>query len=253
MPLVRKRRARFSLEELPFDDDSATQLLDAERWALARHWRRRSRSEARIGLVFAQMVPLLERAGAHPAVLELLQVASDDERRHGDICLCIAEHYAGEHLEPLELGDTPLPRFGADDERLEAALLLAGTCCINETLATVWLELSVAAASAPLARAAHRAHLRDEIDHARIGWAHLGSDALDHELRVALGACLPRLLAANVPLWLSPDEFLPARGIAGHGVEPRASIDAAIRRAVRDIVLPGFEHVGVPVPARCYE
>lgn len=251
--MVRKRRARFSLEELPFDDDSAAKLPDAERVALARHWRRRSRSEARIGSAFAQMVPLIKRAGAHPAVLELLQVAADDERRHGDICLRIAEHHIGERLEPPELGETPLPRFGCDDERLEAALLLAGTCCINETLATVWLELSVAAASTPLARAAHRAHFRDEIDHARIGWAHLASEAVDHDLRHALGACLPRLLDANVPLWLSPDEFLPALGIVGHGVQPRAAIDAAIRRAVREIVLPGFEHVGVPVPARCYE
>src|SRR5690606_35967430 len=94
----------------------------------------------------------------------------DDERRHGDICLRIAEHHAGARLEPLELGETPLPRFGCDDERLEAALLLAGTCCINET-------------------------------HARIGWAHLGSDALDHDLRVALGACLPRLVPSpRIPL-----------------------------------------------------
>jgi hypothetical protein len=163
--------------------------------------------------------------------------------------LRIAEHYAGRELEPLALGETPLPSFGCEDDRLETALLIAGTCCINETLATVWLELSIAEASTPLARAAHRAHLRDEIDHARIGWAHLASDALDDDLRAALGECVPRLLAANVPLWLAADPVLPAAGIRGHGVQPQPAIEAAIQEAIQDILLPGFAHVGVPLPA----
>ena len=245
----RRRHARFSVEQLPFHDDSAGALADAERSALAKHWLRRSRSEARIGLAFEKMGAPMRRAGAHGAVLELLRVASDDEQRHGEICLRIAEHYAGSALEPPPLGETPLPSFGCEDERLEAALLIAGTCCINETLATVWLELCVAEASTPLARAAHRAHLRDEVDHARIGWAHLASDALDDDLRAALGECVPRLLAANVPLWLAPDPVLPAEGISGHGVQPQLTIENAIRRAIQEILLPGFAHVRVPVRA----
>jgi hypothetical protein len=61
---------------------------------------------------------------------------------------------------------------------LEAALLGAETCCINETLATVWLEL-----------------------------------------------CFSEV----------------------HGVAARPCIQAVIQRAVPDLVLPGFEHVGVPI------
>lgn len=247
--LSRRRRAYFSVEQLPFDDDSAGALSDAERSALAEHWLRRGRSEGRIGLAFGEMLAPLRSAGAHEAVLGLLQVASDDERRHAEICLRIAEHYAGRGLEPAPLGETRLPSFGCADERLEAALLIAGTCCINETLATVWLKLCVAAASTPLARAAHRAHLRDEVDHARLGWAHVASDALDDELRAALGECVPRLLAANLPLWLTPDPLLPAAGIDGHGVQPQLAIEGAIQRAIDDILLPGFAHVGVRVCA----
>jgi hypothetical protein len=65
-----------------------------------------------------------------------------------------------------------LPTFGCEDERLETALLVAGLCCVNETIATAWLEASLRAARTELARAANRVHLRDEIDHARLGWPH---------------------------------------------------------------------------------
>jgi hypothetical protein len=242
---ARRRRARFSLQRLPFDDCATDALPDDERRLLSQHWFRRCHSEARIGAAFAKMQPLLRRVGAHQVVLELLELAADDELRHSGICLQLAEHYAGQHLEPPATGETPLPSFGCADERLEAALLVAGTCCINETLATAWLQLSVASASTPLSRAAHRAHLRDEIDHARLGWAHLASNALDDDLRDAVADCVPRLLAANLPLWLTPDPLLPAAGVTGHGVAPAAVIEGAMRRAVDELLLPGFEHVGI--------
>jgi hypothetical protein len=242
---ARRRRARFSVEQLPFDDRACDALPDDERRLLSQHWLRRCRSEARISEAFHKMQPFLHAVGADPIVLELLELASEDELRHSGICLKLAEHYAGARLAPPATGDTPLPQFGCADERLEAALLVAGTCCINETLATAWLQLSVTSAHTPLSKAAHRAHLRDEIDHARLGWAHLGSAALDGELRDAVADCVPRLLAANLPLWLTTDPLLPANGIAGHGVAPAAVITRAMQRAVDELLLPGFAHVGV--------
>jgi len=244
---ARRRRARFSIERLPFDDRAAEALPDDARRQLSQHWLRRCRSEARIAAAFTKMQPLLRRVGAEQVVLELLELAADDELRHSGICLHLAMHYAGRHLEPPATGETPLPHFGCADERLEAALLIAGTCCINETLATAWLQLSVASAATPLSRAAHRAHLRDEIDHARLGWAHLASSALDDDLRDAVGDCVPRLLAANLPLWLAPDPLLPQGGVLGHGVAPAAAIERAMQRAVDQLLLPGFEHVGIRV------
>ncbi|MEP7053081.1 MAG: hypothetical protein ABJB12_22135 [Pseudomonadota bacterium] len=245
----RRARASFCVARLPALDASLEALTDAERGALARHWQRRAGSEQRIGLAFKQMVPMLRAARATPVVLALLELSSADELRHAEVCVAVAARYAGTRVELAQRDQVPLPQFRANDERLEAALLIAGTCCVNETLATVWLAQSLGASRAPLATFANRAHLRDEIDHARLGWAHLASDALDADLRAALADCVPRLLAANLPLWLEPDPAIPLAGIAGHGQPPHAEVERAMHRAVAEILLPGFEHVGVNIAA----
>jgi len=250
--LARRQRAAFRAEVFSEYEASLETLSDTDRLALSRHWLRRARSEARISLAFSKMVPLLREVRAAEVVLELIALSAEDESRHSLVCVHLAERYAGRALEPLALGETPLPAFGSEDERLEAALLVAGTCCINETLATVWLGAALRAARTPLTRAAHRAHLRDEVDHARAGWAHLASPALDGELRAELGACVPRLLAANLPLWLEADPLLPIDGVSGHGAPDHATSERTMRAAVHDLLLPGFEHVGVPVSAACW-
>lgn len=96
---------------------------------------------------------------------------------------------------------------------------------MNETLATVWLEQSLAASATPLSIFANLAYLRDEIDHARLGWAHLASEALDADLREALASCIPRLLAANLPLWRTPDPFIrsPASPATARRPMPKSS------------------------------
>ena len=242
----RRKQAAFCAERLPADR-SHEALPDAERAGLVRHWQRRAGSEQRIGLAFRQMLPVLRAVGASQVVVGLLDLCASDELRHAEICVRVAERYAGSDVELASRDRVSLPSFGARDERLEAALLIAGTCCINETLATVWLEQSLAASATPLATYANRAHLRDEIDHAQLGWAHLASEALDPDLREALGCCVPRLIAANLPLWLEPDPHIPPAGIAGHGQPPHREIERALRRAVTEILLPGFAHVGVPL------
>jgi len=191
------------------------------------------------------MLPMLREAAADPRIVELFDLASDDEARHAEVCLDLAQRYAGATLEPPHVPSSPLPRFGASDIRLEAALLVTGTCCINETLATLWLEQCLLVASSPLSRAAHRAHLRDELDHARLGWAHLGSSAVDASIRTVLGRSLPQLLAANVPLWLRED---PAAGIPAHGTPALTNLASAMTSAVVDVLLPGFVHVAVLTP-----
>ena len=53
------------------------------------------------------------------------------------------------------------------------------------------------------------------------------------------------MLAANLPLWLEPDPFIPLAGIAGHGQPPHVEVECAMHRAVAEILLPGFALVGV--------
>ncbi|MBC7977163.1 MAG: hypothetical protein H7138_19485, partial [Myxococcales bacterium] len=208
--------------ELPFGDPSVAALSMAQRTAIAGHWKHRARSELQVGRAFAAMVPVLRERHASAAVLDRLARGADEEIRHSEICAQLAETYAGEAVVRPQIDSVALPRFDVGDDELETALLVAGMCCINETIATAWISACLAAAKAPLAMMANRIHLHDEIEHARVGWAHLASDAVSDETRQALGLCLPRLLEANAPGWEREDASLPAEGVPDQGHLPFA-------------------------------
>lgn len=231
---------------LPTGDAQVDALQDPLRAAIAKHWTRRVTSELQVSRAFAQLAPWLRTLGADATVVSMMERAAAEEVAHADLCLHLAGVYAG---TSVTMPDVPfaMPSFGFDDERLEAALHVAGLCCVNETLATAYLEGCLQMASAPIAIAANRAHLREEIDHARLGWAHLSSRAIGADLRLQLGACVPRLLAANIPLWEQEDAFLPHEGVPAHGLPSHEDSCRTARAAARELVIPGFRHVGIPV------
>jgi hypothetical protein len=126
-------------------------------------------------------------------------------------------------------------------------------CCINESIACAFIEACLGDAVGPLVRAVQRVHLSDEIEHARVGWAHLASARVDAATRRELARWLPRLLGANVANWRSRIDWLPEAGVPGHALPPRRVSFAVVLACVRDVVLPGFAHVGVdPTHARSW-
>jgi hypothetical protein len=232
-------------DEIPFDDPSPAALTPSIRAAVAESWRTRAASELRVGRAFGLMAPRLRACGAIDPVLDRLARAAEEEARHAALCVRLAGAYAGESIEAPDVGDVELPRFGAGDEELECALVVAGMCCINETVATAWLGACLDAATTPIAAAANRAHLADEIEHARLGWAHLASRAVSPETRRGLARWVPALLEANAPAWEREDPGLPREGIPAHGILGVEETRRVVREAVRDLVIPGFGHVGV--------
>lgn len=241
------------LLDVPFDDASIDALDSTTRTALASHWRRRAKSERQVGRAFAQMAPLLRAHGADAEVVKRLVQGAEQEERHAGLCVRLAEVYGGAPVSMPEVGAVPLPSFGEANEELEIALLVSGMCCINETIATAWLTAGLAVATAPIAIAANRIHLRDEIEHARLGWAHLASRRVSNATRAALASRLPRMLEANAPGWELDDASLPADGIPAHGHLPARDSRAVVQAAFADLVLPGFAHVGVdPRPAESW-
>lgn len=237
------------MHDVPFDDPSIAALTADTRAALATHWSRRARSELQVGRAFAAMAPLFHAHGADAEVVERLARGAEQEERHARLCVSLAEAYGGVAVALPEIGDVPLPSFGGVDDELERALLVAGMCCINETIATAWLSAGLAVATAPIAIAANRTHLRDEIEHARLGWAHLASRRVSARTRAALATRLPKLLAANAPGWEADDAALPAAGLPSHGHLAATDSRAVVHEALRDLVLPGFAHVGVDTRA----
>ncbi len=233
-----------ALSGLPFDDASADGMDGDVRALLAEYWTQRARSERRVGRAFELMVPRLEAVSAAPEVLTLLRSAVDEERRHAGLCMQMAAYYTGTHPAPVPaIADVVLPSFGYDDPVMENAVLVAGMCCINESIACVWLEACLNVASTPLTIAANRLHLREEVRHAQLGWAHLASSAVPPTVARAVDELVPALIEANRPLWQEPHPTLPLEGIPEHGCPGRAAHHEVIEMALREVVLPGFAQV----------
>lgn len=206
----------------------------------------RAAAERGVALAFETLRPRLRDANAADVVLSLVDKAIDDERRHGDLCMRLAERYEGAAVpEAAPRGDGALPSFGTGDDAFELLLAVVGTCCINESIASEWIRSCFEASKAPLARAANRAHLQDEIDHARLGWAHLASTTVSDRDRLRLASWIPRLIAANVAEWKKPDRHLDEGGVPDHGHLAQRDTEAVVDAAVRDVIVPGFAHVHV--------
>jgi hypothetical protein len=118
-------------------------------------------------------------------------------------------------------------------------------CCINESLATVWLEHCLSYTTAALPRAATRLHLTDEVVHARAGWAHLASSALSDAQRREISKWLLPMLKANVGQWLDRATLGLPTELPEHGLPPWSAHSAVVIGVVRGVILPGFTHVGL--------
>lgn len=238
-------RAHANRIELP-DDATIDLLADASRRAIAGHWHHRASAELGVAVAFEALRPRLREVGASDVVLALADKAIDDERRHGELCARLAARYLGEAVVTVpDARAAALPDFGTGDEPTEVALLALGMCCINESVASEWIRSCWQVATSPAAAAANKAHLADEIDHARLGWAHLASRAVGPALKKSLAAWAPRLVRVNVAEWKKRDPYLPEEGLAAHGHLSAVEQEEVVDAAVRDVVLPGLVHVGV--------
>ncbi len=224
------------------DDPSLEQLDPSVRAQIARHWADRAASEASVAVSFEALRPRLRAVGAEAPVLTLLDKAIDDERRHAALCNDLARRYAGEVVSASPPKSGALPDFETGDEPMEVSLLILGMCCINESIATHWIRACWKIATSPTAIFANREHLKDEIDHARLGWAHMASSRVSESLRARLRPWVPRLVAVNAAAWKEA-HTLPEDGIPAHGHLARVAHHRAIDEAVEGLVWPGLAEV----------
>jgi len=232
---------RLTARPLP-DGPLDVALSDEDRALVVQAWLGRSAAERRAGDSFLVIRDAL-RARREPApLIDLATRAIDDEHRHAEICRVVASRYAGRELPaPPELALSVPAHEGAAPE-LRHSLHVIGQCALNEPAASAFLEACLARAEVPLARAALRELLSDEIDHARIGWAHLAAAKAEH--RRALAPWLPRLVRAYVEEWSRSFAPPPEKDLSAHGVPSRDVIVAAVEAAMREVVWPGLSHVG---------
>lgn len=229
-------------------DDPVLRALDATvRRRLGEIWRHRAESELRAGSGFSQVVVGLYGIGARTEVLSLATEAAHQEIEHARSCHALAELYLDASLPMPTPPVAPMPPHRGATDALRATLHVIGLCCLNETIACEFVARCLDASEASAVREVSQRHLRDEVGHARVGWAHLASGVLDAQDRSQVAAWLPRLTKANGEHWLARMRTLPEKGVAKHGYPDVRTLERAVHDALRDVILPGFAHVGIDV------
>jgi hypothetical protein len=205
---------------------------------------RRAHLELQGAAAFHLVSDALRTLGADPRIVALSDAAIGEELRHAEIyrLLGVAHGAPDVPLAPPEV--LPVPAHAGVPAELVPVLHVVGMSAINETLACGFLELSLDGATDPAVRDGVREVLGDEIRHGRIGWAWLASAGVQARAQVA-PYVLP-LLRAQVAAWRAQIATVPG-GVPSHGCPGGPAIEAAMVAAIGELVLPGFEHLGLDV------
>ena len=243
------RLMRRRVAPIPWADSTAASLTPAERSRLAATWMRRSEAEYLAISTFSVLAIDLVAAMAPADVISLCLRAGIDEIRHAEMCVRMAQIYSGEQKLPPP-GMSSLPD---DPERPKLHQALANTMlvsCVSETYATTVLSATRDLTVDPTAQAVLTSIYSDEVMHARLGWSYLryaidlgGQGVID-----AAAAMLPRALrgVANVVERERPiGDVTPA--VRDHGLMTPAEERVIFSTCVREVLVPGFEALGIPV------
>jgi hypothetical protein len=229
---------------LPLVDDEIAQMPKAQRERIARLWWCQAATEERVAHSFKVVHKALVFVEADAGIVATAHRAIDDEYRHAALCMQVASHYLGHTPQvpkPLAFAHPTHPE--ARTERVRRALYIVGQCVFNETFASAYLAASLECATHPVARAALRELLSDEIDHARIGWAYLSS--MPGDLRAELTEWLLPLAIGNLRVWRAlslPTELASAEG---HGIPKHMQVEEALVSVLRTLIVPGLSHAGL--------
>lgn len=235
-------------EQVPLDAESKKAILELHptlRLRIGIQWHVRATAELRVAGVFSRVSQGLLEHGADPQVLRIAARAVSDEVRHASICASLAHHYLDKEVDWPAPGVSPMPKLAHAPAELKPTLHAVAMGCVNETIASAWLESSLRGATVPAARAAIRELIADDIHHARMGWAHLASSFVSKEARQQVGSWLPALLEAAAKPWTLKGKLHVPEGAPEHAVPSEADTLRVTTSTVHHVILPGFEALGV--------
>lgn len=236
---------RLTSRPLPLGADASIDALgDGVRAEIVETWLGASASERRAAESFAVIAEATRALDLPEPLRATLERAADDELRHAELCRVVAERYAGVSLQAPARLSLHVPKLEGASDRLRPTLFIVGQCALNETTASAYLDAALGEAKTPLARAALRELLSDEVEHARLGWAHLAS--LGEAERREVSRFVDAMIVANVREWRrSRRTSAHASEIAAHGAISPESVERAVMEAQSTLVLPGFARVGI--------
>lgn len=219
----------------------------------ARVWAMRGRVEREAAARFARIATRLATVGAEPVVVDLARRACADEGRHASRCDELVARLRG-RAAPLDTIHLPLPELGPGGLTPREAVLyeVVAMSCITETLSTALLGEMRDAAPEGRVREVLSEILRDEVQHARLGWAHLAAERRRGPQRF-LAAALPRMLDDTASREVfqdgEPDAAAVGDALRGLGALPRGERRARLIETLEQVVFPGLESLGVDTDA----
>lgn len=225
---------------------SAPELSEHERALIAETWSFRGHAERSATLRFERLARELRACEASAVAIELAELAIEDERRHALLCDSVAAAYSADEWTNDCAVQAPSP-LGPPGLAHEDRLLfeVVAFCCFTETLNTAMLIETLKHAEEPEIRRALQEILRDEVQHSRLGWAHL-ADARAHGRGDFLGQSLPYMFeTADVEAIFTNDSRRDDPRLAFYGELSRDQRIGIFCAAVRDVVFPGLEAQGV--------
>jgi hypothetical protein len=215
-------------------------LVEATGALIAQVWAVRHGVETGASLRFAALSQGMHAAGAPSTLVELASRASADEVRHAAHCADILRSRGAEVPPP----ETRLLFFGPRDLGSEQRLTyeVVAQSCISETESMATLVTLLDAASDAHLRTVLQELARDEVQHARLGWAYLAwaRDRFDLSF---LSPFLPAMAAAAT----GDDLFQPSPpgaddpALLSGGVVPKNERRRIYLETLDAVVIPGFE------------
>ena len=215
-------------------------MVDATGALITQVWAVRHGVETGASLRFAALSQGMRAAGAPANLVELATRASTDEIRHAAHCADILRSRQAEVPAP----ETRLLFFDPRDLGPEQRLTyeVVAQSCISETESMATLVTLLDAAEDAHLKSVLQELARDEVQHARLGWAYLAWAKDRHDLSF-LSPFLPAMAAAATgedlfqPSPAGADDPVLLRG----GVVPRYERRRIYLETLDSVVIPGFE------------
>jgi len=210
-------------------------------------WRHREATERQAALLFARLAGDLRALGTDSALVGLARQAAEDERRHAVRCRAIVRRLGcdGEALAVRTVSSMGPPGLTPARRTLFAAVAIS---CVTETLSTALLLEMRGRARDDLVRRTVHEILRDEIDHARIGWAHLATESRRGDVGW-LAAHLPGMLRAAIRGGMDGDDPPDAADLSPYGILPRRDVLTVLEDVATSVLFPGLERYGIDTAA----
>jgi hypothetical protein len=242
---VLRRRGR-PLASMPERDPVIDAADPALRRRVGETWHRRAHEELKASMAFTLLTRELLEVGAAPDAMARVARAVGDEVRHAEARRALASRYSNEEASwppPVQVEAAPL----GDAPRVRASLHAVALGCVNETIASVFIEASHDAAESPSARATLGLILADEVEHGRAGWAYLASVRDDREVMSVVARELGAIVARTAACWFDDAAITIPEGAPAHGLLSNTDTHRCVVTALRDLVLPGFTQLGLDV------